>query len=281
MPSRIMRMRQGARDTMLSRVRRFSRNLPYPIRWRLRLLRRALMDRARHVRFASTQAGAEDYAHPVCLYRLPLRCYPGQEHRFEGKRNNIDRALMAIDGTVIAAGETFSFWRAVGRPTARHGYMTAAALKSGILTEDIGGALCLASTLIYNAALISGMTIVERRCHSVDSYGDDRYFELGRDAAVEYAYLDLRFRNDLGAPLRLTCAFDGETIVTRVRSRERPRFSVRVRVSGPTSSEDGAHVHVRTRRVVCVDGAVRRDDLGESVYATPSSVARRRGSIPA
>ncbi len=57
------------------------------------------------------------------------------------------------------------------------------------------------------------MKIVERHCHSVDSYGDARYFELGRDAAVEYAYLDLRFRNDFPQPLLIRSRVEAESVV--------------------------------------------------------------------
>ena len=49
----------------------------------------------------------------------------------------------------------------------------------------------------FNAGLLAGLEIVERSEHSVDTYSDQRYFELGRDTTIEYGYLDLRFRNEL------------------------------------------------------------------------------------
>src|SRR6185436_20314184 len=99
--------------------------------------------------------------------------------------------------------EVFSFNACVGRADASSGYDRAAVLKGGRLTQDAGGAICLVSTLLYGAALLSGMDVVERRCHSVDSYGPERYFELGRDAAVNFPYIDLRLRNVFDCPLLL------------------------------------------------------------------------------
>lgn len=132
-----------------------------------------------------------------------------------------------------------------------------------MLTEDIGGAICLASTLIYNIGLLGGMTIVERRCHSVDSYGERRYFELGRDAAVEYAYLDLRFRNGLGAPVLLRAYAEEERVVAEARSAEALPLRVEIDVE---TLEDAETIRPRTRRTVVLNGSRREEDLGWSVH---------------
>lgn len=41
----------------------------------------------------------------------------------ENKIVNISIASKAIDGIVIGPGETFSFWKLVGSPTAERGYI--------------------------------------------------------------------------------------------------------------------------------------------------------------
>jgi vancomycin resistance protein VanW len=169
------------------------------VRW----WRRAAEDAVRRRRISRRRADATGFAFPVCSYELPLVCYPGQEASFASKRANIARSLAACDGVVVGAGETFSFWRCAGRPTAARGYGSAAAMRDGVMGTEIGGAICFSATLLYNAGLLSGMEIAERWCHSVDTYGDARYFELGRDAAVEFAYRDLRMRNRAGVDLRI------------------------------------------------------------------------------
>lgn len=241
-------------------ARRF---VPYALRWRVRYMRRVFDDVRSGVRRANGRGAEGDYAHLVCRYERPLICYPGQEASFAGKRGNVELALASIDRLVIAPGETFSFWRCAGRPTRGRGYGFAAAIKDAVLTEDIGGAICLASTLLYNIGLLGGMTIVERRCHSVDSYGEQRYFELGRDAAVEYAYLDLRFRNELGAPVLLRAFAEGARVVAEAWSAEALPLRVEISVE---AEETERLLRVLTRRVVLLDGHRREEDLGWSVH---------------
>ncbi|HEX5479009.1 MAG TPA: VanW family protein, partial [Dehalococcoidia bacterium] len=139
------------------------------------------------MRFASRRDAGGELTQRICAYALPIACYPGQEQRYEGKVRNLSLSMAAIDGALVMPGEVLSFWRLVGRPTRAAGYKEAAALKAGRLTSEVGGSICLASTVLYNVGLLAGMGILERYCHSVDTYGDARYFELGRDAAVEYA----------------------------------------------------------------------------------------------
>lgn len=246
---------------MRAHVRRF---VPFWIRWRLRQTMRSWRDRARGVRFA--RSGADVAAgHLWRQYTLPLVFYPGQQGAQAAKRSNIARSMASIDGTVVNPGETFSFWRAVGRPTERAGYARAAALRDGVLTEEVGGAICFVSTLVYNALLLSGMVIVERYCHSVDSYGDARYFALGRDSAVEYAYRDLRATNRSGSALVLRTRLEGDVAVVEAWSGEAPAGRIEIEVL-PEAVDADPRLRVRTLRRLERDGEATTEDLGLSVY---------------
>jgi vancomycin resistance protein VanW len=78
-------------------------------------------------------------------------------------------------------------------------------LISGKLKEDYGGGLCQLSSIIYHLSLIAGMDIWERHNHSVDIYKErDRFTPLGSDATVVYGYKDLRIRNNLGTPVKIS-----------------------------------------------------------------------------
>ncbi len=217
---------------------------------------------------------ASAFRYRVCGYARPLISYPGQEHRFVAKRHNVELALVRVNGVIIAPGETFSFWSSVGRTTLSAGYAPAAALRDGVLVEDIGGAICLASTLLYNIGLLAGMAIDERWCHSVDSYGDARYFELGRDAAVEYAYRDLRMRNVLDVPLLLRASVDDDEVRAEACSAHAIDFSVNIVVTTPVYRE-GMMLVQTTRNVTRGDG-VEVDDLGASVYRVAGGHALQR-----
>jgi len=241
--------------------------MPFALRWRLRAACRSVADRQSCITFATRSGQLETHPHEVRAYALRLICYPGQERSFHAKCRNIELALAAVDGVLIAPGEVFSFWRLVGRPTERAGYARAAALKAGVLTEDVGGALCLASTLLYNVALLAGMEIIERRCHSVDSYGDRRYFELGRDAAIEYAYVDLRFRNPHPQPLLLSARIVGDQVVARLHSPTPLEVDATVDVRATIVAEERRILARADRRVVTSRGAW--GDVAFSSHAAP------------
>ena len=67
----------------------------------------------------------------------------------ENKVTNIELACEKINGIVIHPGEVFSFWRTVGRPTARKGYKEGLNIRKGKLSSGIGGGLCQMANLIH------------------------------------------------------------------------------------------------------------------------------------
>ncbi len=247
--------------------------VPYEVRlWRARSIR-WFRDHSAGEKFALAKDGEGTLRHLWAEYERPLIDYPGQEHLAGAKRRNQELLAGALTGTVIAPGETFSVWKLAGRPSKAKGYLKAAALKSGKLTTDTGGAVCLLSTALYNAALLSGMTVSERRCHSVDSYGNGRYFELGRDAAIEFGYTDLRFRNRHEEPVRLEVHVLNDRIRCAIRGSLPMPVNVRIEVSAPDlmpdREEGGRRFAVRTRRVISTESGCISEDLGPSVYRIP------------
>lgn len=69
-----------------------------------------------------------------------------------------------------------------------------------------GGGICQASTTLYGAAVRAGLTIVQRRNHSVPS----TYVPIGQDAMVDYGSSDLKFRNDYDYPVKLVTYVSGK-----------------------------------------------------------------------
>ena len=87
-----------------------------------------------------------------------------------------------IDGTVVAPGEKFDFWNAVGPITRARGYGDGGAIING-KTEPQGalaGGICSNSTTLFNAVLRAGYEMGSRRNHF---YFIDRY-PAGLDATV-------------------------------------------------------------------------------------------------
>src|SRR5688572_28951717 len=83
-----------------------------------------------------------------------------------GKVQNLRVACRALDGILIPAGQTFSFWAQVGRCTRARGYVKGRELREGCLVPAIGGGLCQLSNALYDLALRSGCEIVQRHAHT-------------------------------------------------------------------------------------------------------------------
>jgi hypothetical protein len=139
------------------------------------------------------------------------------ERRFQlGKVHNLRRAVRAFDCLLVPQGETLSFWRQLGRPSRRRGFVTGRMLQQGCLVPATGGGLCQLSNALYQVALASGCEIVERHAHSRRAPGSAA--ALGRDATVAWNYVDLRFR--ARAPLLIETRLTRDELVVRFRGRD-------------------------------------------------------------
>lgn len=108
-----------------------------------------------------------------------------------GKIQNLRIAAVALDGLLIPAGRTFSFWRQVGRPTKTKGYVPGRELRNGCLVPSIGGGLCQLSNALSRTATRAGLIIAERHRHSAQV--EDLRFDPETDATLFWNYVDLRF----------------------------------------------------------------------------------------
>ena len=117
---------------------------------------------------------------------------PAEQWYQRGKVENLRIAAASLNGLILPAGRTFSFWRQVGKATARKGYRPGRMLQEGCMIPAIGGGLCQLSNALYQVALDSGCEIVERHRHSRTVPGSAT--AAGRDATVAWNHVDLRFR---------------------------------------------------------------------------------------
>lgn len=114
----------------------------------------------------------------------------------ENKIINLGIALESMNGIVIKPGETFSFWKLIGRPTARKGYVEGMLLSQGEVKTGIGGGLCQLANMLFWMVLHTPLEIKERHHHSFDPFPDDRrVLPFGSGASVFYNYIDLQFYN--------------------------------------------------------------------------------------
>lgn len=113
------------------------------------------------------------------------------------KVNNLKLACERMNGVILKPGETFSFWRLVGKPTKKRGYLDGMVLSNGSFHHGVGGGLCQLSNLIYWMTLHTPLTVTERWRHTHDVFPDaNRTQPFGSGATVVYNYVDLQVRND-------------------------------------------------------------------------------------
>ena len=127
-----------------------------------------------------------------------LRQLRGEDMELQrNKVVNLRLAVEKLDGVLLRPGETLSYWRLIGKPSARRGYLPGMVLFLGCIGSDVGGGLCQLSNLIFWMTLHTDLTVVERYRHSHDVFPDaQRTQPFGTGATCAYPHRDLMLRND-------------------------------------------------------------------------------------
>lgn len=144
------------------------------------------------------------------------------------RSSNIRLAAEKLNGHILMPGEEFSFNQTVGERTARRGYRLAGVYVRGRHDVGIGGGICQVSGTLYNAALLANLQITRRSNHSMPV----PYLALGRDAAVDYNSLDLRFRNNLNSPIAISSTYEAGRLTFRILGEPDPGLEVKIVTSG-------------------------------------------------
>ncbi|MBW2207715.1 MAG: VanW family protein [Deltaproteobacteria bacterium] len=114
------------------------------------------------------------------------------------RTKNIEIAIGRLQGLVIESGQAFSFNRAVGRRTARRGYLPAPVLFQDKKSIQIGGGICQVSSTLY------------------------------LDATVAYGYKDLKFKNTLPFPIRITTGIAEDILTISILGKEKMPYEIEI-----------------------------------------------------
>ncbi|MGC4091056.1 MAG: VanW family protein [Polyangiaceae bacterium] len=134
---------------------------------------------------------------PIDVSRV-LGVYETEFRHHAGARAvNIRHAANLLNGAMIGPGERFSFNRRVGPRTLERGFVEAPVLVKDETEKGPGGGVCQVATTLHAAAVLGGLSMLERRSHSRPS----AYAPLGLDATVIDGAVDLRFENSFDVPL--------------------------------------------------------------------------------
>jgi len=205
--------------------------------------------------------------------------------------NNIHTLADALDGTLLAPGETFSFNGTIGERTAAKGYQEAPAIVNGKLVPQLGGGICQVNTTLFNTVFFSGLPVVERHNHS--QYIS--HYPKGRDATVSWGGPDFKFSNDTEHWILIATGYTNSSVTISLYGTD-PGYKVTYEtgpftnlrnppvreVEDPTLPEgtrviDERGVSGRTivvTRVVTKNGAEIRRDTFKSVYRATEEVVR-------
>lgn len=132
---------------------------------------------------------------------------------------NLNIAIKQINNLILYPGETFSYWKAIGKPTKRKGYVEGMVLFYGQFKTGMGGGLCQLSNLIYWITLHTPLQVTERHRHSYDVFPDSsRTQPFGSGATCSYNYLDLKIYNHTDQPYQLRIHMDEKHLIGEWRS---------------------------------------------------------------
>ncbi len=95
------------------------------------------------------------------------------------RAHNVALAASKLDGIVVKSGEKLSFNDVVGARTEENGFKTAKIIIDGSYVDGVGGGACQASTAVYNAALMAGLS-ASAYAHSICPH----YCPPGLDAMI-------------------------------------------------------------------------------------------------
>ena len=208
-----------------------------------------------------------------------------------GRCANISVAAGKINGTVLYPGEEFSVGQTIGPLTAAGGYELAGAYENGQTVQSYGGGVCQVSTTLYNAVLKAELEVTQRSNHSMIV----TYVKPSMDAAIAGDYKDLKFVNNLDAPIYIEGYTVGKDIYFNIYGQEtRPsnrkvtyesevvseedpgtQFVATGDAVGSISTTQGKHMGYVARlwKIVTVDGVEQsRDAINKSTYKSSPKI---------
>jgi vancomycin resistance protein VanW len=213
----------------------------------------------------------------VTEHRTPLRrsAVVKSEQLQQGKEANVSIAAKLLNGIVIQPGETFSYHRSIGIPNKSKGFVEGLELRSGREASGIGGGCCSVSNLLFLLAVKSGLEIVERHRHGLDLFPDHgRTVPFGCGATIFFPYADLKIRNPLSIPVRISLVVTDNHLVGQIQAQEDPGWRIELVERDHRFQKDGdiwTRENRICRKVIDEDGKLIREEevvhnIGRCLY---------------
>ncbi|MFK0524670.1 VanW family protein [Paenibacillus illinoisensis] len=234
------------------------------------------------------------------IERKIIQFSTGLGNSTEGRIHNVSAAAQSVNGMILEPGGMFDYEKIIQHAEKEYGFREAPVIVRGRLTPGVGGGICQVSSTVYNAALLTGLDIVERRNHSIPV----KYLPKGLDATFASGAINFRFKNNTGKSLlilaevknhQLTVKFFGtfpENVSYALESHTVETLSAPVKYVSSNVLPDGAQqvlqngqpgYIVETVRIKKVDGkVVESKTISRDTYKAQNRLIARSGhsSLP-
>lgn len=205
-------------------------------------------------------------------------------HLQYNKITNLKIAIRRLNGIVIKPGETFSYWKLIGKPSYKKGYLDGLVLcPNGTFKEGVGGGLCQMSNMIYWLTLHTPLAVTERHRHSHDIFPDvNRTQPFGTGATCSYPSLDLQIYNGTTNDYQLVLYLTKDYLIGEWRSSQPSinKYEVYEKEHYITSGLFGGYIrnNVIYRKIYDDTGIIKDEYIIENhAYMTYSPFLNSRG----
>lgn len=136
--------------------------------------------------------------------------------------HNITLGASRVTGKLVMPGEEYSLVKAIGYAEKENGYREEYVIKGNRSKKEAGGGLCQVATTFFRAMINAGLPVTERHNHRyvVGYYGP------GLDATIYDVSVDLKFKNDTGAPVLVQAHTEGRDLVVEFFGKSDGRVAV-------------------------------------------------------
>ena len=178
-------------------------------------------------------------------------------------------AFKACNGSIIEPGGIWSFNDCTGDSNLEsNGYKKATVISEKKLEQGVGGGICQASTLIFEAGLFANMDIIERHNH----YWASAYAYAGEDATIDYPNLDLRMQNTTDYQMFIECRVVDRTLRVNIWGYQDPSYD-NIRLHSENYNVSEKDFHTRTFRELFKDGEIiKTETICDSYYSIKNAV---------
>lgn len=149
----------------------------------------------------------------------------------DNKAVNLSLAAPKVNHVLIRPGETFSFWKLVGKTDAKKGYKDGVQIAGNRVTQGIGGGMCQFTNLLHWMILHTPLEITEHHHHDrYDLFPDyNRQVPFGTGTSIFYNYLDYRFYNPTDITFQLITYTTEEYLCGEIRSDKNLAYSYHIK----------------------------------------------------